>query len=164
MPSSTPPPPPSTPPPSSSTPPPSPSTPLSFSSLLLPPPPLFPSPPSSFLFLPLLVNTTTAASVASFAELRENGRERSALKHSLILDLIVALKDSGHTLRPALIQVRRRIYGFSRHAHAHPCARTQPAHFVTQRIQTNARSHPRTHSLACSPAPRACTRTHRSPQ
>lgn len=40
-----------------------------------------------------------------FAELRENGRERSALKHSLILDLIVALKDSGHTLRPALIRV-----------------------------------------------------------
>ena len=33
------------------------------------------------------------------------GRQRAEVKHSLILDILVALKDAGHTLRPALLQV-----------------------------------------------------------
>jgi len=40
-----------------------------------------------------------------YAQVRDRARERSSLKHTLILDLLVALKDAGHTLRPALLQV-----------------------------------------------------------
>ena len=39
-----------------------------------------------------------------FAEVN-TGRQRAEVKHSLILDILVALKDAGHTLRPALLQV-----------------------------------------------------------
>lgn len=40
-----------------------------------------------------------------YAQVEEKARERSALKHTLVLDLLVALKDAGYTLRPGLVQV-----------------------------------------------------------
>lgn len=60
-----------------------------------------------------------------YAQVEEKARERSALKHTLVLDLLVALKDAGYTLRPGLVQV------WSSIAYKHKCGdclRQAPQH------------------------------------